>query len=324
MECKVQKHPVIVFDKEGGSSTGDGNCTSCSRCGLKFVSWTNLTLLFVLFLSNIFLHYKCMTISNELSELQQSQKRGVPAQASYLTSSVQDLASDSKPHNNEKTLSRRNNRQVRRRRREILNLLERNTEKNRDAIERILSRPAIHLRGSTTNGFVQNAIFTEFERTNIFRWEHQDRNYPNPSFRYVNDMQDSNMILGVNITNPGMYLIYSQVVVRGPFTNYDPAYGLETVRKKPGLPSNVLLRSYVTQDGRGSAYPNIAHYPGTRYPVDFINHMGMFELDCDDIIYVKIPDQSSNGVYPRIPEQTYFGLELIKPKYSYLERLNGC
>ncbi|XP_033760543.1 uncharacterized protein LOC117342482 [Pecten maximus] len=322
MECNVQKHPVIVFNDEGGSSDKDGTCTSCSRCGSKFLTWTYLVLFLVLFLSNISLHYKCMTLSNELSELQ---KRDISPRASPYASSNKDSRSVSIHHNQERSLSRRNSRQVRRRRREILNDLERKTERHKSAIERILNRPAMHLRGSSSDAMnaAQNSLFSSIERRNIFVWEHQDPNYPNPSFRYVNDVQDNTKILGINITNPGMYLIYSQVMINGPPRAHDPAYGLETARRKPHNLQDVLLRSHVTQDGRGSVYPNIPNY-APRYPVDFISHMGMFELECEDIIYVRVPSLSSNGNYLRDSEQTYFGLELIKPKYNYLQQLNGC
>ncbi|XP_060065484.1 uncharacterized protein LOC132545833 [Ylistrum balloti] len=327
MECKVQKRSVIVInDKDGSPATGQ-TCASCSRCCSKFISWTNLGLLFVLFVSNIFLHYKCMQISNELSVLQQSQKREIPPLASQLTSSLQNPASVFPHQNKERSIRKRNYRQTRRRRREILNQLEITTQRNRDAISRILSRPAIHMRGSDgaeSDAVIQNRLFSTSERTTLFRWNHQDPSYPNPSFQYVNEVQDSTKILAVNITNPGLYLIYSQVVIKGPYSGFDPAYGVETVRRRQSLPPEVLLRSYVTQDGRGSAYPNMASNTTTRYPVDFINHIGMFELQCDDIIYVRIPSQSSHGNYLRIPEQTYFGLELIKPKISYLEQLYGC
>lgn len=319
----MQKHPVIVFSQEGVSSEKDKKCTSCSRCGSKFLNWTYLFLFLVLFLSNIFLHYKCMTLSNELSELQT--RESLPSASSFVASPLDSAHSDVH-HNNERSLTRRDSRQSRRRRgrRATLNHLEYSTERHRLAINKIINRPAIHMRGSSSDiTTIQNEIFDNGERGNIFQWQHRDPNYPNPSFRYIHNAQDSTVIVAIIITNPGLYLVYSQVIIQGPEREYDPAYGLETIRRPPFQEPEVLLKSHVTQDGRGGTYPNIAGYNGRR-PMDFINQMGMFELECEDTIYIRKPSQSSGGHYPRLPEQTYFGLELIKPKYNYLEHLNGC
>lgn len=51
-------------------------------------------------------------------------------------------------------------------------------------------------------------------------------------------------------------------------------------------------------------------------PVDTLNQMGQFRLNCKDVILVRLAEQlkAENIHFASDPQRTYFGVRLVRPK----------
>lgn len=146
-----------------------------------------------------------------------------------------------------------------------------------------------------------------------FLWMYPNHYYHN-MFPYI--LKDGKVV-GIKITRAGYYYVYSQISVVGLKNEENvpsnPAFGYETI-KVTGNRTVILTKTYITQDQRGQWYSSSNGDVIT--PLDSMNQMGIFILNCNDIIMVRTTEQLNihNILFLQDNHQTYFGLTLLRPK----------
>lgn len=198
----------------------------------------------------------------------------------------------------------------------------------------LVLKPVTHLQaesGDPQQGHCR--VFTrEAACTNqcCFSWKPPSDHYA-ANFRYIQDTSGENtVVMAIKILKPGFYLVYSQIVVRGrEQERFHPSVGYETVKVSAVTDVvRVLMRSYITQDERGRRY----RAPGGRgctsgcsYPLDTLNQVGMFKLNCNDKVIVRKTGQTNSNVqFQTDAQKSHFGVILINLDSSFINRPNAC
>ncbi|KAK3094825.1 hypothetical protein FSP39_006747 [Pinctada imbricata] len=182
-------------------------------------------------------------------------------------------------------------------------------------------KQVVHLRGSTevNSQATRNPVHgvSGCGGSGCFRWSNPDYIYTT-NFDYVRD-HSLNKVVGIKISSPGVYLIYSQVGVNGPRQRTDPSVGYETVKTDSSGRTIVLMRTFITQDERGRR-------DGMFSPHDSINQFGVFKLHCDDTVIVRQDTPAGNNPPDFIfdDEQSFFGIVQINPTNGALDGNYDC
>lgn len=289
MECKiVPKFPetrVDLITKLEKKKYG----TFCSRYGFNLC----LVILFSLTLFYCFyLHYNYINVVKQLQKITDN---------SQLYEQPETIVKRHLEVERRRPARERN----RRRRNDRLQNLE-------EKIKDLSVLPMVHLPGNrgleTTDG-EHGCLYNQ----PCFLWKYPNHYYQS-MFPYI--LKDDKVV-GIKITRAGYYYVYSQISVVGLKNEENvpsnPAFGYETI-KVAGQTSVILTRTYITQDQRGQWYSSSNGDPIK--PLDSMNQMGIFILNCNDIIMVRTTEQLNihNINFLQDPHQTYFGLVLLRPK----------
>ncbi|XP_070213335.1 uncharacterized protein [Littorina saxatilis] len=120
-------------------------------------------------------------------------------------------------------------------------------------------------------------------------------------------------IKGIKIDQPGIYVVYSQVVINGTqIRTYRRDCNHETVMiPHGGGTPTVLMSGYLTQDREGLRYPNRT----IPFPRDSSLQMGQFRLLRQSEVRVRIPDHRGDCRHINFATDvhaSYFGLYKIE------------
>lgn len=173
--------------------------------------------------------------------------------------------------------------------------------------------PMVHLRGMYKES-------TEWTSGHDLLWQEDPSStrgiaYNTNAIRLKYHEDANNRVKGIQVLQPGVYLIYSQVVIDG-IRSASSGYGVrsdcthETVRLDHQEQGHILMKSYLTQDSHGEPISDGTTIP--RFPRDTSFHMGLFQLHRQDEIRVRTPYHDNEcqlvNVTSRDFDAAYFGL----------------
>ncbi|XP_052103806.1 uncharacterized protein LOC127737281 isoform X1 [Mytilus californianus] len=300
MECKtVPKRPETRIDLVTEVERKSG--TWCSRFGLKCCFGIMLVIILIYC---FYLHLNFATVQKQIKHLQTKWEDSEQPQ----TFVKRHLEDQNGRQSRSSLQQRRHNRRRNRRHNQELE------EKLKDLSE----LPLVHLTAQQPESQLTPRLNQLrdacLDNQKCFLWS-EPPSYFQWSFTYI---RQESKIVGINITRAGYYEIYSQISVAG-LKNEDilpvyPSFGYETIRVPDGDNPIALSRSYITQDERGQHYGN-SDGSNSR-PVDTLNQMGQFRLNCKDIILVRLVQDlnAMNIHFASDPQRTYFGVRLVRPK----------
>ncbi|KAH9512337.1 hypothetical protein Btru_039212 [Bulinus truncatus] len=162
----------------------------------------------------------------------------------------------------------------------------------------------VHLHGRrNVNG--RQAII--YDTDHNFVWDRLQTPHGN-GFRYVPD-PNTGAISKIQIKTRGVYMIYSQIAVRGTTENgtipVDCAQ--QTMQTLASDESDViLLSSRVTQYNLGASFATMGGEP--YYPLDTKLQMGIFVLSANDRLRVRFNEGCGHFNYLMSRDYTYFGV----------------